>query len=83
MFNFQTETIPGITVIQYSGCINFINRTYFKKAICKALQFESQKYKNNKIIPSISQPVSIKELLLIFKKVTYVSYTGIILKLNI
>ncbi|KAL1130061.1 hypothetical protein AAG570_013004, partial [Ranatra chinensis] len=69
----KTEDLPGITVIRYSGCINFLNRTYFKKDIFRlANKVPINNTKKNKVDAGNIPPLEILD----FTGLQYVDPSG-------
>lgn len=53
--DFQTERIPGHTVVSYTGCINFVNKGTFKKKTLEIVQGKPNSQSGGKVAP-IEEP---------------------------
>lgn len=72
----KTEVLPGITILKYSGCLNFVNRIFFKNKILDLINSTPKIEENaNKILPS--QEAVAQEIIIVdFKSLTYLDPSG-------
>ncbi|KAK9497120.1 hypothetical protein O3M35_004496 [Rhynocoris fuscipes] len=71
----KVEIDPGITIIRYSGSLNFINKNYFEKEFMKYLnKINFNEYNINKVNPGIENTKQI--LILDFKSLLYIDSSG-------
>uniref|UniRef100_A0A0A9YI98 Prestin n=5 Tax=Lygus hesperus TaxID=30085 RepID=A0A0A9YI98_LYGHE len=70
----KTETIPGVTIISYTGCINFVNAVTFKKRTLETLFGTSEPQSPFKVAP---QEESRRETVVMdFRSISYVDSSG-------
>ncbi|CAH1392669.1 unnamed protein product [Nezara viridula] len=70
----KTTDLPGIRIVRYSGCLNFVNRSFFKAKLLKLL--ETNDPNENEVNKDSSPEILQETIILDFKCLTYIDPSG-------
>ncbi|BES90626.1 Sulfate transporter [Nesidiocoris tenuis] len=69
----KTEKIPDFTVIHYTGCVNFVNKSTFQRKTLETVFGRNNITSTSKIVP---QDIVKETVILDFRSITYIDSTG-------
>lgn len=72
----KTEVLPGITILRYSGCLNFVNRIFFKNKMMALINSVSTSEENANSVLSSQEAVTQDIIIVDFKSLTYIDPSG-------